>query len=171
MAVDAMGQLKDKAAEAAQYVVEVGSSFEAAMSEVQAISGAGGSDLEAMSEKAKELGASTQFSASEVAAGFKYMSLAGWSTSDMLSGIDGVLNLAAASGMDLAKASDMVTDYLSAFGMQASESSKMADMLASAQASSNTSAEQLGEAYKNCAANMHSAGQDIETREQKAVPH
>ena len=163
MAVDAMGQLKDKAAEAAQYVVEVGSSFEAAMSEVQAISGAGGSDLEAMSEKAKELGASTQFSASEVAAGFKYMSLAGWSTSDMLSGIDGVLNLAAASGMDLAKASDMVTDYLSAFGMQASESSKMADMLASAQASSNTSAEQLGEAYKNCAANMHSAGQDIET--------
>lgn len=163
MAIDAMGQLKDKAVDAAKYVVEVGSSFEAAMSEVQAISGAGGSDLDAMSEKAKELGASTQFSASEVAAGFKYMSLAGWSTSDMLSGIDGVLNLAAASGMDLANASDMVTDYLSAFGMQASESSKMADMLAYAQASSNTSAEQLGEAYKNCAANMHSAGQDIET--------
>ena len=163
MAVDAMGQLKDKAVETAKYVVEVGSAFEAAMSEVQAISGASGSDLDAMTEKAKELGASTKFSASEVAEGFKYMSLAGWSTSSMLSGIDGVLNLAAASGMELAEASDMVTDYLSAFGLQASDSAKMADMLAYAQANSNTSAKQLGDAYGNCAAILHSGGQDIET--------
>ena len=163
MAVDAMGQLKDKAVETAKYVVEVGSAFEAAMSEVQAISGASGSDLDAMTEKAKELGASTKFSATEVAEGFKYMSLAGWSTSSMLSGIDGVLNLAAASGMELAEASDMVTDYLSAFGLQASDSAKMADMLAYAQANSNTSAKQLGDAYGNCAAILHSGGQDIET--------
>lgn len=151
------------AIDAAKYAVEVGSSFEAAMSEVAAVSGASGSELDAMTEKAKELGSSTKFSATEAADAFKYMSLAGWSTSDMLSGIDGIMNLAAASGMELAAASDMVTDYLSAFGMQAGDSAYMADMLASAQASSNTTAEQLGEAYKNCAANLNASGQDIET--------
>ena len=129
------------AKEAAEYVVEVGSEFEAGMSEVTAISGATGQELDSMSAKAKELGASTKFSTTEVASAFKYMSLAGWST-QQLDGIDGVLNLAAASGMELADASDMVTDYLSAFGMQASESAKMADMLAFAQANSNTTAQQ-----------------------------
>lgn len=163
VASNAMSAIGDKAKEAAEFVVDVGSSFESAMSEVAAISGATGDELSAMSEKAKELGSSTKFSASEAADAFKYMSLAGWSTSDMLSGIDGIMNLAAASGMELAAASDMVTDYLSAFGMQAEDSAYMADMLAYAQASSNTTAEQLGEAYKNCAANLNASGQDIET--------
>lgn len=163
VASNAIGAIGDKAKEAAEYVVDVGSSFESAMSEVAAISGATGDELSAMEEKAKQLGSSTKFSASEAADAFKYMSLAGWSTSDMLSGIDGIMNLAAASGMELADASDMVTDYLSAFGMQAEDSAYMADMLASAQASSNTTAEQLGEAYKNCAANLNASGQDIET--------
>lgn len=153
----------DAAKEAGKYVVEVGSEFEAGMSEVAAISGATGQELDSMSAKAKELGASTKFSATEVASAFKYMSLAGWSTQQQLSGIDGVLNLAAASGMELADASDMVTDYLSTFGMQASESAKMADMLAFAQANSNTTAQQLGDAYGNCAAILHTGGQDIET--------
>ena len=153
----------DAAKETGKYVVEVGSEFEAGMSEVAAISGATGQELDSMSVKAKELGASTKFSATEVASAFKYMSLAGWSTQQQLSGIDGVLNLAAASGMELADASDMVTDYLSAFGMQASESAKMADMLAFAQANSNTTAQQLGDAYGNCAAILHTGGQDIET--------
>lgn len=163
VAVDMLGGVKDKAIETAKYVIEVGSSFEAAMSEVSAISGATGYDLDKLTEKAKELGASTKFSATESAEAFKYMSLAGWSTEQMLSGIEGVMNLAAASGMELAQSSDMVTDYLSAFGMQASESAKLADMLAFAQANSNTSAEQLGEAYGNCAANLNAAGQEIET--------
>lgn len=153
----------DAAKEAGKYIVEVGSEFEAGMSEVAAISGATGQELDSMSAKAKELGASTKFSATEVASAFKYMSLAGWSTQQQLDGIDGVLNLAAASGMGLANASDMVTDYLSAFGMQASESAKMADMLAFAQANSNTTAQQLGDAYGNCAAILHTGGQDIET--------
>ena len=153
----------DAAKEAGKYVVEVGSEFEAGMSEVAAISGATGQELDSMSAKAKELGASTKFSATEVASAFKYISLAGWNTQQQLSGIDGVLNLAAASGMELADASDMVTDYLSAFGMQASESAKMADMLAFAQANSNTTAQQLGDAYGNCAAILHTGGQDIET--------
>lgn len=161
--VNGVKAIGETAKEAAEFVIDVGSSFEAAMSEVQAISGASGEDLDALSEKAKELGASTKFSATEAAEAFKYMSLAGWDTKSMLSGIDGVMSLAAASGMDLAQASDMVTDYLSAFGLEASESTKIADMLAFAQANSSTTAEQLGEAYGNCAANMHAAGQDIET--------
>lgn len=149
--------------QATQYVIEVGSAFEASMSEVQAISGATSAELEKMSDKAKQLGSSTKFSATEASQAFKYMALAGWDTHKSISAIDGVMQLAAASGMDLAKASDMVTDYLSAFGMEADQATYMADMLAYAQAHSNTTAEQLGEAYKNCAANMNASGQDIET--------
>lgn len=149
--------------QATQYVVQVGSTFEASMSEVQAISGATGAELEKMSDKAKQLGSSTKFSATEASQAFKYMALAGWDTNKSISAIDGVMQLAAASGMDLAKASDMVTDYLSAFGMEADKATYMADMLAYAQSHSNTTAEQLGEAYKNCAANMNASGQDIET--------
>ena len=163
LAGDAMRELGRKALEAAKYVIEVGSNFEKAMSEVEAISGAIGTELDAMSEKAQALGSTTKFSATEVAQGFKYMSLAGWSTQEMLSGIDGVVNLAAASEMDLASASDMVTDYLSAFGLAASDAGKMADQMAFAQANSNTTVEMLGESFGNCAANMHAAGQDMET--------
>lgn len=153
----------DKAKEAAKYAVEVGSSFEAGMSEVAAISGATGSQLEALTKKAKELGNSTKFSASEAASAFTNMSLAGWSVDQSLAGIDGVLQLAAASGMDLADASQAVTDNISAFNLQASDASRIADMMAFAQANSSTTAAELAQSYKNCAANMHSAGQDIET--------
>ena len=149
--------------QATQYVVQVGSAFEASMSEVQAISGATGAELEKMSAKAKQLGSTTKFSATEASQALKYMALAGWDTNKSISAIDGVLQLAAASGIDLAAASDMVTDYLSAFGMEASQATYMADMLAYAQSHSNTTAEQLGEAYKNCAANLNASGQDIET--------
>lgn len=158
-----VGKIVEGLKDAGEYAIKVGSDFEASMSEVQAISGATSSDLEKMSSKAKELGASSKYSATEASQAFKYMALAGWDTSKSISAIDGVMNLAAASGMELAKASDMVTDYLSAFGMEASQASYMADMLAYAQGNSNTTAEQLGEAYKNCAANMNAAGQDIET--------
>lgn len=149
--------------QATQYVVQVGSAFEASMSEVQAISGATSAELEKMSVKAKQLGSTSRFSATEVSQAFKYMSLAGWDVSQSISAVDGVIQLAAASGMDLAAASDMVTDYLSAFGMEADQATYMADMLAYAQAHSNTTAEMLGEAYKNCAANLNASGQDIET--------
>ena len=155
----ALDGLKDLAADA----LETGRTFESSMSEVQAISGATGEDLKLLSDTAKEFGASTVFSASESADALKYMALAGWDAHQSTDALGGVLNLAAASGMDLAKASDMVTDYLSAFGMQAKDSAYFADLLAYSQSNSNTSAEQLGEAYKNCAANLNAAGQDIET--------
>lgn len=163
LAVDAFGALKDKAVEAAEYAVEVGSSFEAGMSEVAAISGATGSELEALENKAKELGSSTKFSATEAASAMTNMSLAGWSVDQTLSGIDGVMQLAAASGMDLADASQIVTDNISSFGLKAADAAKIADMMAYAQANSSTTAAELGEAYKNCGANMNAAGQDIET--------
>ena len=158
-----VSMLADGLKDAAQYVIEVGSNFETSMSKVEALSGASAEQLQRMSDKARELGASTQYSASEVADAFSYMSLAGWSTEDMLASIDGVLNLAAASQMDLAQASDMVTDYLSAFGLSAENAGHMADMLAYAQANSNTTTTQLGDAFGNCAANMNAAGQDMET--------
>lgn len=163
LATNAGVEIGKKAIEALKAAVEVGSAYEQAMSEVAAISGATGSSLDAMGEKAKALGASTKFSATEVANGFKYMSLAGWDTNQMLSSIDGIVNLAAASEMELGQASDMVTDYLSAFGLSAEYAGQMADEMAFAQANSNTTVQMLGDSFSNCAADMHAAGQDMET--------
>lgn len=143
--------------------IEVGKNFDSAMSEVSAISGATGKDLQMLRDTAKEFGSTTMFSASEAADALKYMSLAGWDANTSAAALGGVLDLAAASGMELGAASDMVTDYLSAFGMEAEKSGYFADLLAYSQANANTSAEGLGEAYKNCAANLNAAGQDIET--------
>lgn len=154
-----IGQTKDFAADS----IELGKNYTSVMSEVAAISGASSSDLAMMEDTARQYGATTVFSASEAAEALKYMSLAGWDAQQSTDALGGVLNLAAASGMGLGEASDMVTDYLSAFGMEANKSTYFADMLAYAQSNSNTTAAQLGEAYKNSAANMHAAGQDVET--------
>lgn len=154
-----MGQVKDFAADS----IELGKNYTSVISEVAAISGASSSDLAMMEDTARQYGATTVFSASEAAEALKYMSLAGWDAQQSTDALGGVLNLAAASGMGLGEASDMVTDYLSAFGMEANQSTYFADMLAYAQSNSNTTAAQLGEAYKNAAANMHAAGQDVET--------
>ena len=163
IAAQAVTKLKDAAVDAAKYVIGVGSDFEASVSKVKGLSGASIADLEQMKTKAKELGASTSFSAKQVSDGFSYMALAGWKTGQMLSSIDGIVNLAASSEMDLAEASDMVTDYLTAFGLSADYAGKMADELAYAQANSNTTTKLLGDAYGNCAADMHAAGQTMET--------
>lgn len=154
-----VGEIKDFIGDA----VGIGKDFTSMMSEVQSISGASGSEIAKMEETARSYGATTVFSATEAAEALKYMSLAGWDANQSSSALGGVLNLAAASGMELGQASDMVTDYLSAFGMQAGQASYFADMLSYAQSKSNTTAEQLGEAYRNSAANMHAAGQDVET--------
>lgn len=143
--------------------IEVGSTFQSSMSNVQAISGATDDELKLLSDTAKQFGATTKFSASESADALSYMALAGWDANTSASALGGVLNLASASGMSLASASDMVTDYLSAFGLEAKDSAHFADLLAYAQGNANTTAEGLGEAYKNCSANLASAGQDIET--------
>ncbi len=128
--------------------IKVGMDFEAGMSKVQAISGATGEELTALTEKAKEMGAKTKFSAGESAEAFQYMAMAGWKTNDMLNGIDGIMNLAAASGEELALVSDIVTDALTAFGMSAKDSAEFADLLASAASNSNTNVSMLGESFK-----------------------
>lgn len=143
-------------------VVKTGMSYEASMSNVQALSKASSAEMEKLSAKAEEMGATTKYTAAESADAFGYMALAGWKVEDMLNGIDGVLNLAAASNMDLAKASDIVTDYLTAFGLTSSDSAHFVDMMTYAMANSNTTTEMLGEAYKNCAATSASLGYSAE---------
>ena len=143
--------------------IEVGKAFDSSMSNVAALSGATAEDLQMLRDTAKEFGSTTKFSASEAADALGYMALAGWDAQTSASALGGVLDLAAASGMDLAAASDMVTDYMSAFGMEAEKSGYFADVMAYAQANANTNVTQLGEAFKNSAANMNAAGQDIET--------
>ncbi len=128
--------------------VNVGMSFESQMSKVQAISGATGGELEALTEKAKEMGATTKFSATESGQAFEYMAMAGWKTEDMLGGIEGIMNLAAASGEDLAATSDIVTDALTAFGLSASDSGHFADILAAASSNANTNVGLMGETFK-----------------------
>ncbi len=142
--------------------LKVGVDFQSSMSEVQAISGATGEDLEALEEKAKEMGATTKFSASEAAEALKYMSMAGWDTNQMLDGLDGVMNLAAASGEELGLVSDIVTDALTAFGMEAKQASEFADLLASASSNSNTNVGMMGESFKYVAPLFGSLGYSAE---------
>ena len=131
--------------------VKTAADFDAAMSKVAAVSGATGEDLDALRDKAREMGAKTKFSASEAADAMNYMAMAGWKTGDMLEGIEGIMNLAAASGEDLATTSDIVTDALTAFGMSADDSSHFADVLAAASSNANTNVSMMGETFKYCA--------------------
>ena len=148
VAVEGMKMLADGAKEAAKYVVQVGSDFEAGMSKVKAVSGASSKDMEQLSAKAKYMGATTKFSASEAADAMNYMAMAGWKTKDMLNGIEGIMNLAAASGEDLATTSDIVTDALTAFGHTAEDSGRLADIMAAASSNANTNVSMMGETFK-----------------------
>ena len=131
--------------------VKTAADFDAGMSKVAAISGATGDDLDALRDKAREMGAKTKFSASEAAAAMEYMAMAGWKTEDMLGGIEGIMSLAAASGEDLATTSDIVTDALTAFGLSAQDSGHFADILAAASSNANTNVRMMGETFKYCA--------------------
>lgn len=142
--------------------VKTAADFQESMSKVGAISGATGDDLERLTDMAKQMGATTKFSASESAEAFQYMAMAGWKTEDMLSGISGIMNLAAASGEDLALVSDICTDALTAFGMSAEESGRFADILASASSNANTNVSMLGESFKYVAPLCGSMGYSAE---------
>lgn len=150
--------LKDLAKE----TLNVGMSFEAGMSQVQAVSGASGKELDALTEKAKEMGAKTKFSASESAQAFNYMAMAGWKTEDMLDGIEGIMNLAAASGEDLATTSDIVTDALTAMGYSAKDAGHLADVMAAASSNANTNVAMMGETFKYAASVAGSYGYSME---------
>lgn len=142
--------------------VKTGADFDAAMSKVAAVSGATGDDLQALRDKAREMGSQTKFSASEAAEAMNYMAMAGWKTEDMLSGIEGIMNLAAASGEDLATTSDIVTDALTAFGLTAADSAHFADVLAAASSNANTNVSMMGETFKYAAPVAGSLGFSVE---------
>lgn len=131
--------------------VKTAADFDSSMSQVAAISGAAGDDLQALRDKAREMGEKTKFSASEAADAMTYMAMAGWKSKDMISGIDGIMSLAAASGEDLATTSDIVTDALTAFGLSAKDSGHFADILAAASSNANTNVSMMGETFKYCA--------------------
>ena len=142
--------------------IETYKDFEAAMSQVQAISGATGSEVTKLTNKAKEMGATTKFTAEESAEAFNYMAMAGWKTEDMLSGIEGILSLAAASGEDLATTSDIVTDALTAFNMKASDAGRFSDVLAAAASNANTTVSGMGETFKYAGSMAGALGYSIE---------
>jgi TP901 family phage tail tape measure protein len=144
------------------YAAKTGMEFESQMSKVQAISGATGDELEALEDKAEEMGAITKFSATEAGQAYEYMAMAGWKTADMLGGIEGIMNLAAASGESLATTSDIVTDALTAFGLAAEDSGHFADVLARASSSSNTNVGMMGETFKYVAPLAGAMGFSIE---------
>ncbi len=142
--------------------VDTFANFEAAMSQVKAISGANNGEFAELTEKAKFMGASTKFTATESAEAFNYMAMAGWETRDMLDGIEGIMSLAAASGEDLATTSDIVTDALTAFGLKALDAGHFADVLAQASASANTNVGMLGESFKYVAPVAGAMGYKVE---------
>lgn len=146
----------------AKETFQVGSNFEAAMSQVAAVSGASGDDLDALTAKAEEMGAKTKFSATESAEAFNYMAMAGWKTQDMLGGIEGIMNLAAASGADLATTSDIVTDALTAMGYQAKDAGHLADVMAAASANANTNVEMMGATFQYAAPLAGALGYNME---------
>ncbi|NGM17717.1 phage tail tape measure protein [Eggerthellaceae bacterium zg-893] len=163
LASEGIGAAASAVRDLAAGVVDLGARFSSSMSNVAALSGATGDELARLEGLAREMGAATTYSASQAADALGYMALAGWDASEMASGLPGVLQLAQAGQMDLAAASDLCTDYLSAFGMGAADTQRMVDVLAYAQGNANTNTEQLGMAFKNCAANANAAGLDVET--------
>ena len=155
---NAFGEIKDGFLQA----VNVSRDFSASMSNVEALSGASASEIAALNAQAKELGATTQFTAKQSADAMGYMAMAGWNPEQMMSGMDGVLSAAAASGEDLAMVSDIITDSMSAFQMGAEETGHFSDVLAAAAANANTSIGIMGETFKGSASVAGALGYSIE---------
>lgn len=149
-------------ADAYMECVDIAGDFEEGMSNVEALSGATADEMALLAEKAKELGATTKYTAQESADAMGYMAMAGWNAQEMLAGMDGVINLAAASGEDLAMVSDIVTDNLTAFGLTAADTAHFADVLAAAATSSNTNVSIMGETFKQSASIAGALGYTIE---------
>lgn len=172
--MDAINQLAGVLASAgvAKSVAEIASAllecvkafgeFESQMSAVQAISGASGAQMAELTEKAKYMGATTSFTATEAGQALEYMAMAGWKTNEMMDGLEGIMHLAAASGEDLGATSDIVTDALTAFGLTASDSARFADVLAAASSNANTNVGMMGETFKYAAPVAGSLGYSIE---------
>ena len=143
-------------------VIKTTADFDSEMSKVQAISGASADDMKDLTDKAREMGKQTKYSATESGQAFEYMAMAGWKTEDMLNGIEGIMNLAAASGEELGTTSDIVTDALTAFNMEAGDAGRFADILAAAASNANTNVSMMGESFKYVAPVFGSMGYSAE---------
>lgn len=146
----------------ASSVVQAGIDFDKGMSRVEAISGATSSEMEQLTAKAIEMGRTTKFSAAEASSALYYMAMAGWKASDMLEGLQPILDLAAASGEDLARTSDIVTDALTAMGYGAEDAGHLADVMAAAAANANTTVDMMGSTFKYVGAVAGSLGYSME---------
>ena len=142
--------------------IKVGSDFEAQMSRVQAISGATGDELESLKNQAIQLGADTAFSAKEAAEGMENLAAAGFTTTEIMDAMPGMLNLAAAAGEDLAASSDIAASTLRGFGLEASDAAHVADVLAENANRTNSSVAETGEAMKYVAPLARAAGISME---------
>lgn len=142
--------------------LKVGSSFESQMSTVKAISGAKGAQFDAVRGEAKDLGANTAFTATEVAQAMEYEGMAGWKSKEMIAGTKGIVDLAAASGEELSSVSDIVTDSLTAFNMAAKDSTHFSDVLAATSTNSNTNVGKMGESFKYAAPVAGTLGYNVE---------
>ena len=162
LAAAGIAKAVEEIAAALMECVDTFASFQSQMSTVRAISGATGGEMAALAEKAKYMGATTAFTATEAGQALEYMAMAGWKTDDMLGGLEGIMHLAAASGEDLASTSDIVTDALTAFGLAASDSGHFADVLAAASSNANTNVGMMGETFKYAAPVAGALGYSIE---------
>lgn len=162
LAADAIRKCIDGLTSLAKNVVAVGIDFDSAMSQVAAVSGATAEEVDALTEKAKEMGSKTKFSATESAEAFNYMAMAGWKTEEMLGGIEGIMSLAAASGSDLATTSDIVTDALTAMGYKAKDAGRLADVMAAASSNANTNVEMMGQTFQYAAPIVGALGYSME---------
>ena len=136
--------------------------LEAQMSTVKAISNATTEDMTRLTDMAKHMGATTQFTAVEAGKALEYMAMAGWKTDQMLGGLPGIMNLAAASGEDLGQVSDIVTDALTAFNMTADQSGRFADVLAQASSNANTNVSMMGATFQKVAPVAGTLGYSVE---------
>lgn len=142
--------------------VDTSMEFESAMSKVKAITNSTDADMERLTQTARELGANTQYSATEAAQAMSYLGMAGWKTEQIISGMPGLLDLAAASGEDLARVADIVSDDLTAFKMPAEQAAHMADVMAAASTNANTNVSMMGETFKYAGAVAGALGYTFE---------
>lgn len=136
--------------------------FEKGMSQVKAISGATGKDFDDLRSKALQLGADTSFSAVQASEGMNYLAMSGFSATEIIAAMPGVLNMAAAGGVEVADAADIASNALGAFALDASETARVADVLTKTFTSSNTTVKGLGETMKYAAPAAQSVGWSIE---------
>ena len=162
LAANIISKAVQKLKELVVQTTETGKAFDTSMSKVAAISGATGDELQALRDKAKEMGSTTAFTATQSSEAFQYMAMAGWKTEDMLNGIDGIMNLAAASGEDLATTSDIVTDALTAMGYSAGDAGQLADVMAAASSNANTSVALMGSTFQYAAPIVGALGYSME---------